>query len=73
MNMSYRSIRLTALAVGLFGFAASLAATAGEEDCARCRLLFQICMTSNPGDLACYEQLWDCERQAEFPFCLPPG
>ncbi|QWF15305.1 hypothetical protein [Lysobacter capsici] len=71
--MSYRSIRLTALAIGLFGFAASLAATAGEEDCARCRLLFQICMTSNPGDLACYEQHGECLRQAEFPFCVPPG
>lgn len=70
MNMSYRSIRLTALAVGLFGFAASLAATAGEEDCERCRLLFQMCMTSTPGDLACYEQLWDCERQAECPIGL---
>lgn len=73
MNMSHRSIRLTALAVGLFGFAASLAATAGEEDCERCRLLFQICMTSTPGNLACYEQHWECEHQAEFPFCLPPG
>lgn len=73
MTTRFRSLRLTALAVGLFGFAASLAASAGEEDCARCRLLFQICMTTSPGDFACYEQLWDCERAAECPIAAQPG
>lgn len=73
MNKGNRSIRLTAVAVGIFGFAASLTAFAAPWGCDHCLPGYYACRTNTPdAQPSCLEQFWQCEQDGGCPISLPP-
>ncbi|QWP75996.1 hypothetical protein J5226_20700 [Lysobacter sp. K5869] len=64
------SRRLPLLAVGLFGFAAALTASAQVEECERCRLQLESCLLSAESPMAtqgCYNQHQRCTSKLDCP------
>ncbi len=66
-----RTFRLTAVALGVFGLAATLTATAGIPDCEHCLQDYRYCIQVD--DYAsCVQQLYDCQIAGRCEPTLPP-
>ncbi|MGN7916900.1 hypothetical protein [Lysobacter sp. ESA13C] len=72
MDTRNRSIRLSALAFGVFGFAAALTAYAAPQ-CEHCLAGYYACRSNSPGDTQpCLEAMWDCETASGCAMSYPP-
>ncbi len=72
MDTRNRSIRLSALAFGVFGFAAALTAYAAPQ-CEHCLAGYYVCRSNSPGDTQpCLEAMWDCETASGCAMSYPP-
>jgi hypothetical protein len=73
VNTRNRSIRLTAIAFGVFGFAAALTATAGIPDCRYCLEGYYQCRDNTPdAQPSCMDQLFQCQIDNRCDPSLPP-
>ncbi|QWP75993.1 hypothetical protein J5226_20685 [Lysobacter sp. K5869] len=71
--MSRRTYRLTALALGAFGFSAALTATAGIPNCDHCVHDYYLCRENTPdANPSCVEQFFDCQVAGRCEPTLPP-
>lgn len=73
MKINPSVARLGIVAAGVFGFAASLTASAGFRDCSHCLPAYHACVQSGNPDPqpSCLEQFWDCERAGGCPISFP--
>jgi len=73
VNKRNRSLRLTAVAVGAFGFAASLSALAGPWGCDHCVPIYYDCVNANPDNRdGCVADFWNCQTSNGCMISLPP-
>ena len=75
MNKGNGKTRLTALAFGVFGFAASLTAFAGPGDwgCEHCLPIYYDCVAANPDNRdGCLADFWNCQTSNGCMITLPP-
>jgi hypothetical protein len=73
VNTRNRSIRLTTIAFGVFGFAAALTATAGIPDCRYCLAGYYQCRDNTPdAQPSCLDQLFQCQIDNRCDPSLPP-
>lgn len=71
--MPRRTYRLTALALGAFGFATALTATAGFPDCEYCLQGYYYCRDNIPdANPSCLDQLFDCQIHNRCEPTYPP-
>lgn len=72
MDTRNRSIRLSALAFGVFGFAAALTAYAAPQ-CDHCLDGYRACRSNHPDDTQpCLEEMWACEIANGCAMSYPP-
>lgn len=73
MNTRKRSIRLAAVAFGVFGFAAALTASAGRPNCDYCLAGYYQCRDNTPdAQPSCLDQLFQCQIDNRCEPSLPP-
>ncbi|SDX27418.1 hypothetical protein [Lysobacter enzymogenes] len=65
-------LRLGALAVAAFGFAAALTATAAVPDCAQCMTGYYDCRAAGYDADSCRNDLFFCQRVNRCPLEEPP-
>jgi hypothetical protein len=71
VNKGNRSIRLIAVAVGVFGFAASLTAFAGPWGCDHCLPAYYACQSTPDPNPSCLEQFWQCQMDNGCIITMP--
>lgn len=71
--MSRRMFRLTAVALGVFGFSAALTASAGLPNCDYCLQGYYICRDNTPdAQPSCMDQLFQCQIDNRCQPTFPP-
>ncbi|WP_206409666.1 hypothetical protein [Lysobacter enzymogenes] len=71
--MSRRMFRLTAVALGVFGFSAALTASAGLPNCDYCLQGYYQCRDNSPdAQPSCMDQLFQCEIDNRCEPSFPP-
>ncbi len=71
--MSRRMFRLTAVALGVFGFSAALTASAGLPNCDYCLQGYYQCRDNSPdAQPSCMDQLFQCEIENRCEPSFPP-
>jgi len=71
--MSRRMFRLTAVALGVFGFSAALTASAGLPNCDYCLQGYYQCRDNTPGaQPSCMDQLFQCQIDNRCEPTFPP-